>query len=104
MLFSKRSLEGYVEVDHSNSPGITAEQAASVGSKLVVPSGSVFKSPTMMCSKCQYQIILNPDRSRSRGYCRKCDHDVCDRCSLMLKLGHGCSAETCWHLRLASLT
>lgn len=102
MIFSKRSIEGYVEIDHSNSPGISAEQAASVGSNIVVPGGTIFKSATMMCSKCQYMIILNPDRSRSRGHCRKCDHDVCDRCSLILKLGHSCNNETCCYQRFSS--
>lgn len=86
----KRDLEGYVEVDHSNSPGITAEEAASVGSRLAVKGGTVLKSATSTCSHCQYTIILNPNRSRSRGYCRSCDHDICDRCSLMMKLGHPC--------------
>ena len=90
MGFSKRELEGYLEVDHRNSPGISAEQAASVGSKLVVPGGTVLKTPTMQCSHCQYTIILNPKRDRSRGYCRSCDHDICDRCSLLMKLGHPC--------------
>src|SRR5216684_3441932 len=89
-MIRKRDLEGYVEVDHRNSPGISAEQAHSVGSKLAVPGGTVFKSPTIMCTHCQYQIILNPKRTRSRGYCRSCDHDICDRCSLLMKLGHPC--------------
>lgn len=87
---NKRDLEGYVEIDHSNSPGITAEQAASIGSKLVVPGGTVFKSATITCSHCKRVVILNPDRSRNRGYCRKCDHAICDRCSLLMKLGHPC--------------
>jgi hypothetical protein len=86
----KRDLEGYVEVDHSNSPGISAEQAASVGSRLVVPGGTIFKSATFTCSHCTRVVVLNPDRSRSRGYCRSCDHDICDRCSLMMRLGHPC--------------
>lgn len=86
----KRDLEGYVEVDHSNSPGITAEQAASVGSGLVVPGGSVFKSATITCSHCKTVVVLNPNRSRGRGYCRGCDHAICDRCSLLMKLGHPC--------------
>lgn len=86
----KRDLEGYVEVDHSNSPGITAEQAASVGSKSIVPGGTIFKSATITCSHCKAVVILNPDRSRSRGYCRGCDHAICDRCSLLMKLGHPC--------------
>jgi hypothetical protein len=87
---NKRDLEGYVEVDHRHSPGISAEQAASVGSKLVVPAGTVFKSATITCSHCQRVVVLNPNRSRGRGYCRNCDHAICDRCALLMKLGHPC--------------
>lgn len=102
-IFSKRSLEGYLEIDHSQSPGINVNQAVSMGMDIAVPGGSVFKSATMMCSKCQVQIILNPDRSRSRGHCRGCDHDICDGCSLLLKLGHDCSPNNCWHKRLLNI-
>jgi hypothetical protein len=90
----KRDLEGYVEIDHRESPGLDQPGRR---------KGQIFKSATMMCYKCQTQIILNPDRSRSRGYCRKCDHDICDRCSLMLKLGHTCIPDTCWHRRLLNV-
>jgi hypothetical protein len=62
MMFSKRSLEGYLLKDHRAS------------------GGGMFESATLTCSHCQRQVILNPDRSRSRGYCPKCDHYVCDDC------------------------
>lgn len=87
---NKRDLEGYVEVDHRNSPGITAAQAAAVGSRLVVPGGTVFKSATVTCSHCKTVVVLNPNRSRGREYCRNCDHAICDRCALLMKLGHPC--------------
>lgn len=35
-------------------------------------------------------IILNPNRTRPRGYCYSCDWDICDRCALLMKLGHPC--------------
>ena len=62
MMFSKRSLEGYLMKDHRAG------------------GGSMFESATLTCSHCQRQVILNPDRSRARGYCPKCDHYVCDAC------------------------
>jgi hypothetical protein len=79
--FSKRSLEGEVVIDHRDSPGLPMPGRR---------AGQLFKSPTITCSHCKRVVIINPDRSRSRGYCRKCDHDICDDCSLLMKLGHPC--------------
>jgi hypothetical protein len=42
--------------------------------------GRLFESATVTCAHCIRVVVLNPDRSRSRGYCRKCDHYVCDLC------------------------
>jgi|SRR5882724_278217 len=101
-MFSKRELEGYVLIDHRNSPGVSHEQAQR--GLVAVPGGTMLESPTFLCSRCQKTIILNPDRSRSRGYCRKCDHDICDGCSLMLKLNHECSLDTCYHIKRITYT
>ena len=38
----------------------------------------LFESPTFTCKHCNRVVIMNPDRSRPRGYCRKCDAYVCD--------------------------
>lgn len=38
----------------------------------------MLESATVTCSHCQRIVVLNPDRSRQRGYCRKCDHYICD--------------------------
>ena len=89
-IFSKRSLENELIVDHRDSPGLDKPGQG---------AGTLFESATITCSRCQKQIILNPDRSRSRGYCRKCDHNVCDRCSLLLKLNHECTFDSCWHIK-----
>ena len=70
MLFSKRSLEGYLLVDHRAGGGLDGPLRA----------GAVFESATLTCSHCQRQVVLNPDRSRPRGYCPKCDRYVCDGC------------------------
>ncbi len=82
-MFSKRELEGYVKIDHSDSPGLTPEQARAAGrSGLagVIGAGQVFEAPTITCSHCQRVVILNPGRGRTRGYCPKCDHYLCDWC------------------------
>jgi hypothetical protein len=80
-MFSKRELEGYLEIDHRESPGITPELAAKIGRGTVpVPAGTVFKAATYNCSHCEALVIINPKRTRTRGYCAKCDHYVCDLC------------------------
>jgi hypothetical protein len=91
-MFSKRELEGYLCIDCTDSPGI-APQTAALGPRGTVPvaSGHKFQSPTFNCSHCERMVILRPDRSRVRGYCRKCDRDLCDDCSLVAKVTGECS-------------
>lgn len=78
-MHSKRSHEGVVWIDHSNSPGVPDEIMVAAG----YPVGAghhKFESATFTCSHCEAVVVMNPDRSRARGYCRKCDHYVCDAC------------------------
>lgn len=78
-MFSKRELEGYVMIDHRMGEGITQEQAAKAGKDTIaVPRGKLFESPFITCSHCSKSVVLRPDRSRSRGYCPKCDKYLCD--------------------------
>lgn len=60
-MFSKRSLEGYLLIDHR------------------CPGGGVFESATVTCCHCSTIVVLNPDRLRPRNHCRKCDAYVCDK-------------------------
>lgn len=73
MLFSKRSLEGYLLIDHRAAEG-------GIDGAVPVRAGALFESATITCSHCQRQVVLNPGRTRERGYCPKCDHYVCDTC------------------------
>jgi hypothetical protein len=96
-LFSKASRDGYVMIDHRDSPGL--EGKVENGFRYQhVPGGTMFEGKTFTCPRCHKVIVKNPDRGRNRGYCRKCDHDVCDSCALMLKLNHTCSKDTCRHV------
>jgi hypothetical protein len=83
-MFSKRSLEGYTMIDHRESPGITPEEAAQCPGTIPVGKGTMFESPFITCSHCQRGVVLNPDRSRPRGYCHKCDKYICDQCTAEL--------------------
>jgi len=79
MANSKRSHEGAILIDHRSSPGITPEMTRFTN----LPAGAgqgVFESPTFTCSHCQHVVVMNSARTRSRGYCRKCDHYICDGC------------------------
>lgn len=81
--FSKRSLEGEIFIDHRASPGLTAEDLAGFNAPAVA-GGDVFESALITCSHCRAAVILNPDRSRARGYCPKCDKYLCDECEYLM--------------------
>jgi hypothetical protein len=76
---SLRRHEGYLLIDHSVSPGMTPG-----ADPTLVGPGRVFESATITCSHCRAVIVLNPDRSRPRHYCAKCDHYVCDKPACVL--------------------
>ena len=76
---SKRRHEGYLLIDHRYSPGVPFNPAM-IGKpdSLIVGSGNTMESATTTCSHCQVVVVLNPLRTRARGYCQKCDRYVCD--------------------------
>jgi hypothetical protein len=73
----KRAREGLLIIDNRESPGVGAELAVPAGAPLVKP-GQMFQSATVTCSHCNRVVVLNPMRTRPRGYCARCDHYVCD--------------------------
>ncbi len=62
MPVSKRSREGWLYVDDRASGGQLGEY------------------PTFTCNHCQAVVVMNPQRTRERGYCRGCDSYICDAC------------------------
>lgn len=64
---SKKSLEGYLQIDHRFSPGLPG-----------TPEGAMLEAATHTCAHCHAIVVLNPKRTRPRGYCAKCDRYVCD--------------------------
>lgn len=81
MLFSKRSHEGYVFIDHRASPGLPRDFAIRNGLPPdQVCEGGVLEAPTETCTHCGTVVILNPRRTRERHYCQKCDNYICDLC------------------------
>ena len=79
---SKRSHEGYLLIDHTNSPGIDGDIIQGISPDLPTNIGRArFECPTYTCSHCCRIVVLHPLRQRERGYCNKCDHYVCDDCN-----------------------
>lgn len=82
MRHSRRAVEGYVQIDHRHSPGVTKAEIAAAGldpSKFPdLREGVNYEAPTVSCTHCQRVIVLNPLRTRPRHNCPYCDHYVCD--------------------------
>lgn len=87
---TKRSHEGYLIIDHRNSPGISGAMVNAIDASLPLSAGhGFFESATYTCSHCTRIVIMNPLRTRERGYCPACDHYVCDLCE-SVRLVKGC--------------
>ena len=84
-MFSKRSLEGEILIDHSASPGLTPADVPDLGMDIpIVGKGERFESAINTCGHCAAAIILNPNRTRERGWCQHCDRYICDTCTYLL--------------------
>lgn len=77
---SLRDHEGYLCIDHRNSPGVPDEIAVPMG--LPIGSGKgVFEAPTFTCKHCQSVGIIDPKRKNGMAYyCKGCSHLICDVC------------------------
>lgn len=90
MTKSKRADEGLLIIDNRNSPGVPDHWMPNAEE---MPSGSgqgLFEAPTYTCSHCPQIVVMNPLRRRPRGYCRKCDAYICDRCNGILAATREC--------------
>lgn len=72
---SKRSQEGYLLIDHRAGEGVGPRGSA-------IGPGTLVERATCTCSHCQRVVVVNPLRTRERGYCPKCDHYLCDQCEI----------------------
>lgn len=86
---SKRDHEGYLMIDHRNSPGVPVELLAACDMPLNAGRG-FFEAATTTCSHCQTIVIINPLRNRERAYCKKCDHYICDGCGAVMQQTKEC--------------
>src|SRR5581483_12335383 len=84
LLFRKADLEDYVLIDHRDSPGFSCDIVADAGRSQLAPyvgAGKKFEGATLYCNHCERIVIKNPDRTRHRASCPKCDHFICDWCA-----------------------
>ena len=87
---SLRHLEGELLIDHRDSPGISEEAEVAMGLSPGSTAGVRFECATATCRHCQRVIMLRPDRSRERGFCRGCNHYICDACTSVYALDRVC--------------
>ena len=90
MMHSKRSLEGYLVIDHRESPGVRPEDIPQAviekyGMPPIVGKGQFYESATLSCVHCQAVVILNQLRTRARHHCARCHDYTCDRPSCILE-------------------
>lgn len=79
--------EGWLMIDHSNSPGIPEDLARKWAAQgtIVKPGSSVLEAGSYTCVHCQVIVVKNKHRTRPREICRKCMAVVCDRASCVLE-------------------
>jgi len=88
---SKRSTEGYLLIDHRNSPGVS--DAAVWHCDLPPGAGQgLFEAATYTCSHCLYVVVIEPKRTRDRAHCMGCHHDICDACGVIYAKTLACSS------------
>lgn len=94
-MHSKRSHEGYLLMNHNDSPGVPDAVLQTVNPALPMGAGrGLFEAPTITCSHCQRVVIMNPLRTRDRAYCAKCDRYLCDECGAALAASGVCRPFT----------
>jgi hypothetical protein len=90
--------QGALMVDHSASPGITLADVLrlrALGHDVpFVPEGKKEEFETKTCKHCKgaVAILRGPlTPTRDEGYCRRCDHFICQGCALEMKLTGECN-------------
>lgn len=83
---------GYLEIDHTSSPGISESDipAQLKDSAITVPEGKKFQADIQQCSHCQRGIVLNASRVRPRAICPYCYHYICDSCDKLRRATGQC--------------
>ena len=86
---SKFAKEGYLLMDHRDSPGLPDEMVVRAGMPVGCGQGRQ-EMPTFTCTHCCRVVIMNPNRRRDRAYCSKCDRYICDVCGAAMAASGVC--------------
>lgn len=76
---SLRQHEGWMFLDNRNSQGIDDAQMLALGYPVGAGRG-LYESATYTCSHCNAVVVIEPKRTRERGFCRGCNSRICDPC------------------------
>ncbi len=80
-------------MDNRVSQGVPDATMVALG--LPVGAGrGLYESATYTCSHCNAVVVIEPKRTRERGYCRKCNSRVCDACETARALTFECKTMT----------
>jgi hypothetical protein len=86
MIFSKKTHDGELMVDHRASPGLSAELAEKMGYHPGhVRGGALATYATLGCPHCASCVVVKHDRTRDRAWCSTCDRYICDGCDYLRK-------------------
>ncbi len=79
---TKRARDGYLMLDNRAGPGLTPADMAQIGlaGHPGYAGGKLYEWAVMSCGHCAKDVVLNPERTRERGWCACCDRYVCDTC------------------------
>lgn len=81
----KPTYEGYLLIDHKNSPGLPEDVARRNGyNPKLCGEGKAYETATMSCRHCRVSVVPNPLRLRPRNYCSRgrCNYRyICDACA-----------------------
>ena len=67
-------------IDNRNNAGVPDEVMVAMGYPVGAGKG-VYESATYTCSHCHAVVIIEPKRTRERGFCRNCNSRICDGCN-----------------------
>ena len=74
---------GYLLIDNRNNEGVPEQLVHRLGLPLQSATG-MFEAKTITCSHCNAIVVMNPERTRERTFCKGCSHYICDGCAVVL--------------------
>jgi hypothetical protein len=84
------STEGEYLIDNRGTPGVSEDLVIAQGLPAKAAHG-LYEEACYTCSHCHRIVLKNRERTRPRGFCKKCNHVICDPCDQQyLNSGHQC--------------